>query len=244
MRTAPGDETSRLSRGEPAEEKEAAARAPDPGLGDERSMVEAKHSVEPPGNDRKPSSQEKRVVRAQERAAEERLLAAAEAHGGVTGGREVLASASRVLFRYRRALPRASGTLVADHSYVRDGDAVSVDIDVQSGEGVDSRILISRAGRAWVLTGDDVVARDPERTRSVLERFSPESLLSIPLGFAADLSEASAWRGLRLVEDGPRGAVLEHPGGGGAGSGPDGLVRATFDKNHHLVALTGGKGAP
>lgn len=180
---------------------------------------------------------DKRVVRQQEKAAEARLLAAAEAHGGPLGGREVLAAASRVRFRYRRDLPRPSGALVATHRYVRDGEAMAVDIEVESGEGVDSRILVAKSGRAWVVTGDGATARDPARTKEILARFSPESLLSIPLGFAADLAVASAWRGLRLVEDGPKGAVLEHPGGGGGGAGPDGLVRATFDKHDHLVVV-------
>ena len=140
-------------------------------------------------------------------------------------------------FRYRRTLPRESGTLVALHRFERDGRAMAVTIEVESGEGVDSRILVSSAGRAWVVTDAATTARDPERTREILERFAPESLLSIPLGFAADLAVASAWRGLRLVEDSPKGAVLEHPTGGVGGSGPDGLVRATFDRHDHLVVV-------
>lgn len=180
---------------------------------------------------------DKRVVRQQERAAEARLLAAAEAHGGPTGGRASLDAATRVRFRYRRSLPRPSGELVALHRYVRDGEAMAVDIEVESGDGVDSRILVAPSGRAWVVSKDEPIARDPARTREILARFAPESLLSIPLGFAADLAVASAWRGLRLVDEGPKGAVLEHPGGGGGGAGPDGLVRATFDKDDHLVVV-------
>jgi hypothetical protein len=180
---------------------------------------------------------DKRVVRQQERAAEARLLAAAEAHGGPAGGREALAAAARVRFRYRRALPRESGELVAMHRFVRDGRAMAVTIDVEEGEGVDSRILVAPSGRAFVVSKDEATPRDPARTREILDRFAPESLLSIPLGFAADLAVASAWRGLRLVDDGPKGAVLEHPGGGAGGSGPNGLVRATFDKHNHLVVV-------
>jgi len=180
---------------------------------------------------------DKRSARAQVRAAEARLLAAAAAHGGASGGRAVLEGAARVRFVYRRTLPRPAGALVASHTFLRDGAAMSVDIKVESGEGVDSRILLARTGRAWVKTSEGVVARDPDRTRDVVRRFSPESLLSIPLGFAEDLSVASAWRGLRLVESGPKGAVLEHPGGSSGGTGPDGLVRATFDKHDHLVVV-------
>ena len=180
---------------------------------------------------------DKRVVRQQERAAEIRLMAAAEAHGGPAGGREALAAASRVRFRYRRELPRGSSELVAMHRFVRDGRAMAVSIDVEKGEGVDSRILVAASGRAFVESKGEATVRDPARTREILERFAPESLLSIPLGFAADLAVASAWRGLRLVDDGPKGAVLEHPGGGSGGSGPDGLVRATFDKHDHLVVV-------
>lgn len=180
---------------------------------------------------------DKRVVRQQERAAEGRLLAAAEAHGGAAGGREVLSAATRIRFRYRRALPRESGDLVAMHRFVRDGRSMAVTIEVEEGEGVDSRILLAPSGRAFVVSKDKATARDPERTREILERFAPDSLLSIPLGFAADLAVASAWRGLRLVEDGLKGAVLEHPGGGAGGSGPDGLIRAAFDKDDHLVMV-------
>ena len=183
------------------------------------------------------SAADKRVVRAQERAAEARLLAAAEAHGGASGGRAVLDGVDRVRFVFRRALPRPSGALVASHTFLRDGAASSVDIKVESGDGVDSQILLARSGRAWVTTGEGTVPRDPDRTRDVVHRFSPESLLSIPLGFAEDLAVASAWRGLRLVESGSKGTVLEHPGGGTGGSGPDGLVRATFDKHDHLVVV-------
>lgn len=210
-----------------------AVQVPPPGTTAANSP-EAATGARPPAP---PAATDRRVIRAQERAAEARLLAAAEAHGGASGGRAVLDGAARVRFVYRRALPRPDGALVASHTFLRDRSASSVDIKVESGDGVDSRILVARSGRAWVTTGEGTVARDADRTRDVVHRFSPESLLSIPLGFAEDLAVASAWRGLRLVESGAKGTVLEHPGGGTGGSGPDGLVRATFDKHDHLVAI-------
>lgn len=185
-----------------------------------------------------PAKVEKRADKRSAKDAELLLAAAAEAHGGAEGGRKVLESASRVRFRYRRRLPRKGGELVVHHDFARDGRQVAVRIDVEKGDGVDSHILLGSSGHAWVRTEDGVVGRDPERTREILMRFSPEGLLSVPLGFPADLAVASAWRGLRPAGRSAGTVILRHPGGAAPGPGPDGLVEAVFsERDQRLVRV-------
>ncbi len=185
-----------------------------------------------------PSKPDKRTDKRDQKDADALLLAAVEAHGGPEGGRKVLEAAPSVRFRYRRRLPRGGGELVVQHDFVRRGREVAVRIQVEDGDGVDSHILVGSSGHAWVRTADGVVARDPQRTREILSRFSPEGLLSVPLGFPADLAVASAWRGLRPAGRSAGTIVLRHPGGVSSGAGPDGLVEAVFaESDHRLVRV-------
>jgi hypothetical protein len=179
---------------------------------------------------------DRRELRRVQKATELLLMAAVEAHGGPEGGRAVLDASPALQFAYRRSLPVSGGELVAHHDFVRQGDGMAVRIRVIKGEGVSSRILLASSGRAWVETSEGPVARDPARTREVLARFSPSDLLAIPLGFAADLAGASAWRGLVAGGVTADGAVLRHPAG--VDDAPDGLVEAVFHPtDHHLVRV-------
>jgi hypothetical protein len=159
------------------------------------------------------------------------LRAAVKAHGGRDGGVSILELAPTVVFDYERKLAREDGRTVAKHHYVRQGDAVRLDVDVTAGEGVDSSTILAPDRRAWVSTDETSISRDPERTAEVLARFSPEGLLAVPLGIPHDMETAGPWRLLASTAeiDGKRViAKAEAPG-------DRGLVAAEFDLEDHLL---------
>jgi hypothetical protein len=82
-----------------------------------------------------------------------------------------------------------------------------------------------------VVTGDQTVSRDSDRTREIVGRFAPDQLLRVALGVAADIETAKAWRDLQVI--GPEGddLVLLQPEDGPAG----GLVEVAFSRSDHRL---------
>jgi|GEM_PF-1584594 len=159
------------------------------------------------------------------------LSAAVVAHGGVDGGLAVLSKADHVTFQFIREVPVDGGTLKAKHVYRHSGKAHRLDVSVQKGKGVDSTTVVAPSGGAWVVTGDQTVPRDTDRTREIVGRFAPDQLLRVSLGVAADIETATAWRELRVI--GPEGddLVVLRPEGGPSG----GLVEVAFSRADHRL---------
>jgi hypothetical protein len=159
------------------------------------------------------------------------LRAAVKAHGGRDGGLAILELAPTIVFDYERKLAREDGKTVAEHHYVRQGDAVRLDVDVTAGEGVDSSTILAPDRRAWVSTDETSISRDPERTAEVLARFSPEGLLAVPLGIPHDMETAGPWRLLA-----PTAAIHgKRVVARASAPGERGLVSAEFGVEDHLL---------
>jgi len=159
------------------------------------------------------------------------LRAAVKAHGGRDGGLSILELAPTVVFDYERKLAREDGKTVAEHHYVRQGDAVRLDVDVTAGDGVDSSTILAADRRAWVSTDEASIARDPERTAEVLARFSPEGLLAVPLGIPHDMETAGPWRLLAPTAEIHGKRVVAKA----SAPGERGLVSAEFGLEDHLL---------
>ena len=101
------------------------------------------------------------------------LSAAVVAHGGVDGGLAMLSNTESLTFQFIREVPVEAGALKAKHVYRQSGTALRLDVSVQKGEGVDSTTVVGLDGAAWVVTGDQTVSRDSERTREIVGRFAP-----------------------------------------------------------------------
>lgn len=177
--------------------------------------------------------------RAQRRDLDTFLRAVIKAHGGVEGGVAIMATASSLEFEFQREVIKPEVALVARHRWLAMGTARRLEIDVRSGNGLDSVSVITPGGQAFVEAQGNWVERDIERTRSVIERFGPNELLAIPLGLAADVDTASIWRGVTLeaANGGTRSVVPLVAGSE--------LVRATFSSNNHLlerIEVDGGDG--
>ena len=70
-------------------------------------------------------------------------------------------------------------------------------MDVLKGDGVSNTVVLAAPDKAWVATHEMVRERDGVQAAEMISRFAPETgLLSIPLGFANDVRDASEWRGL------------------------------------------------
>ena len=159
------------------------------------------------------------------------LRSAIKAHGGRDGGLSILELAPTVVFDYDRKVAREDGRTVAEHHYVRQADAVRLDVDVTGGEGVDSTTILAPDRRAWVSTDETSIARDPERTAEVLARFSPEGLLAVPLGIPHDMETAGPWRLLAPTAEIHGKRVVAKA----SAPGERGLVSAEFDLEDHLL---------
>jgi hypothetical protein len=125
------------------------------------------------------------------------LRLAAKAHGGKAGGSRMLQEVSGVRFSFD------SRTVVGDkewkvkHTFLRSGDQARLEVDVLKGDGVSNTVVLAAPDKAWIATHDMVRERDGVQAAEMMTRFAPETgLLSIPLGFAGDIREASEWRGL------------------------------------------------
>lgn len=180
------------------------------------------------------SGPERRRRRGADDGAEDVLDAAVRAHGGRSGGLERLSEAAAIRFVYERRVPADGGTLVAHNVFLRQADNARLEVRIKDGQGQDSVTVVRPDGKAWVVVGGAVTDRDAARAREVLERFSPETVLAVPLGLPDDVETAEAWRNLRLsgtaLEDGGNRKVLEP-----AEKGRGGLVSAAFDANQHTL---------
>lgn len=125
------------------------------------------------------------------------LKMASKAHGGKSGGGRTLAKADSLRFDF------VSRTVVGEkdwkirHRYFRAAERARLEVDMLKGGGVSNTVVIGEAGKSWVATHALVRERDTLQAAEMLARFAPETgLLSIPLGFAVDIKEASEWRHL------------------------------------------------
>jgi hypothetical protein len=125
------------------------------------------------------------------------LKMAAKAHGGRSGGGSLLKAAPSVQFSF------ASRTVVGDkewsilHHFYRSGTLSRLEVDMVKGGGVSNTVVLGTGGKSWVATHELVRERDTTQAEEMMARFAPESgILSIALGFAGDIKEASEWRGL------------------------------------------------
>jgi hypothetical protein len=138
---------------------------------------------------------------------------AVAAHGGDAGGMAALAASRTLLFEYRRVVP--NGPTVR-HTYAARGSDLSLQTRITDGDGMASRTW-TQGGSAWLVAGQSTPApQDVARAREVLGRFSPEAVLSFPLGFAKAASERSEFKRLQIdgvarVHDRPCD-VLRYPG--------------------------------
>ncbi|MEL6341795.1 MAG: hypothetical protein AAFV53_01595 [Myxococcota bacterium] len=157
------------------------------------------------------------------------LRAAIRAHGGRTGGTVKLAAAQSVRFSYQRRVPEQDGELRASNTFLRQGDAIRLQVEIAEGTGEDSVTTLTPQRAGWVSTAERTVERDGARTLEILERFAPESILAIPLGLPDDVETAAAWRGLTTSgrrDVGERAVWLLT---GAVKTGEVGLREAAFD---------------
>ncbi|MCK6505425.1 hypothetical protein L6R53_18835 [Myxococcota bacterium] len=166
------------------------------------------------------------------------LREAVKAHGGERGGLDLVEVASTVTLVFEREVAIDQGRLVAANRYYRLGDALRLEVEILEGAGTDSTTIVTTGNEGWVVAGGEPTPRDVARTREVLARFAPDSLLEIPLGFARDVAVAAAWDDLRVAGPEPRHGTacwrLEPAGGNPA---VEGLVAAWFaQRGGHLIA--------
>ena len=170
------------------------------------------------------------------------LRAAVRAHGGHEGAGIMLGQAESVRFSYTRAVPEEDGELIAVNHFLRKGEAVRLEVEIESGSGTNSTTTLTADQHGWVSVGDEHTERDSGRTLEILERFSPEAVLAIPLGFPEDVETAAAWRSLETVDRLTEGEVevwlLRGPEVDGEASG---LKEASFGvRERRLKRVTWG----
>lgn len=203
--------------------------------GSERKEVEVVSAAAPapaPAHDEAASPRRRRGG---DEGAETVLDAAVKAHGGRGGGLERLSGAAALRFVYQRTVPVEGGKLVAENVFLRRAEGDRLEVKITEGTGTDSVTVARRDGDAWVQVNGAVTERDGARAREVLDRFSPEAVLAVPLGLPDDVETAEAWRSLRLVgtveEDGRPQQLLEP-----REKGKGGLISASFDPESHTLS--------
>ncbi|HMV66080.1 MAG TPA: hypothetical protein PKA64_04455 [Myxococcota bacterium] len=112
--------------------------------------------------------------------AQEVLRRVVRAHAGPAPA-DRLDAAAAVVFRFERTLEDRR----VSHLYVRRGEDRYLQVEILSGKGAGSRLGVV-GGKAW-MEGAEAGELDPLRVREQIERFSPERVLSLPLGFAGGL---------------------------------------------------------
>ncbi|MCB9777323.1 MAG: hypothetical protein H6742_02000 [Alphaproteobacteria bacterium] len=165
------------------------------------------------------------------------IRAAVKAHGGARSGLAALQGADSVQFTFERRITTDAGSLLASNRYARQGDALRLEVDVVEGQGVDSVTVLSPGNRATLRQGDsdELLERDPSRTREVLARFSPEQVLAVALSFPVEAGASPTWQ--ELVPTGQaacgkdRCDRLARPGP----TGEPGLLEALFDRGTHQL---------
>jgi hypothetical protein len=160
------------------------------------------------------------------------LRSAIKAHGGKDGGRAVIEAAPSIAFEYTRTIARTGGHTIARHTFLREGPAIRLEVDVTDGPGVDSVTVLTATGQGWAASGGDEMARDGERTAEVLARFSPEALLAVPLGIPDDMETAGPWKDLEATArvDGDRIVAEAREGAPAVG-----IVAARFGREDRLL---------
>lgn len=125
------------------------------------------------------------------------LKAASKAHGGRAGGSRALAKATSLRFEFTSKTVVGEKDWKIQHRYYRSAERARLEVDMLKGDGVSNTVVLGAGGQAWVATHALVRDRDALQAAEMLARFAPETgLLSIPLGFATDIKEASEWRHL------------------------------------------------
>ncbi len=115
------------------------------------------------------------------------LAETVRAHGGPEGGLAAVEGADSVLLRYRRHLPGGGEVL---HTWARSGEARYLEVVVEEGEGVDSRLLATNDG-AWLARGGTVQPQDREAALRQLQRFGPRAVLGLSLVVGASPQDAA-----------------------------------------------------
>ncbi len=133
-------------------------------------------------------------------AAEGVLRAAVRAHGGREGAGVLVAEAESIRFSYTRTVPEATEPLVVNNHFLRKGGALRLEVEITSGAAVNSTTILTTDQVGWVTVDGEHTERDSERTLEILERFSPEAVLAVPLGFPDDVETAGVWRELETVD--------------------------------------------
>jgi len=125
------------------------------------------------------------------------LKGAAKAHGGRSGGARLLRKASSLKFGFTSKTVVGEKEWRIHHRYYRSAERSRLEVDMLKGDGVSNTVVIGAQGKSWVATHALVRERDTLQATEMLARFAPETgLMSIPLGFAVDIKEASEWRNL------------------------------------------------
>ena len=170
------------------------------------------------------------------------LRLATKAHGGKAGGSRILQEMSALKFSFVSRSVVGEQEWKVKHTFFRSGAKARVEVDVLKGDGVSNTVVLAAPDKAWVATHEMVRERDGVQAAEMLSRFAPETgLLSIPLGFATDVRDASEWRGLvasgRVSHQG-RPHLRVAPDRDGEGE-RNPMESALFDQNsHHLSQVT------
>ena len=154
------------------------------------------------------------------------LRRAIKAHGGREGGSLRVAAAGAVRLEYRLKGPDGATTTVR---YLRVGEGVRVSLD--PGADPEEVWLKSITNRGWHLTEEGWQVEDPEWVSILAARFSPETLLAIPLSVGPDLGSSQGWAQLtsaHLPSPGGPGLVVLKGEGGEVPSSAQ-VQSATFD---------------
>lgn len=160
------------------------------------------------------------------------LRAAQKAHGGRSSAAKAVLEAPALRFEFSRRVGEGTAQVSANNVYERQGLARRLEVRIQEGPGQASRTVIDAGNHAWVDIKGTPVARDAARTREVVERFSPEEVLSLGLNLADRIDNAPEWDRLDQVAQAggigaPQWRLTAAHAAGGAGGG--GLVEASFD---------------
>ena len=169
-------------------------------------LLPADGDDEPQGTSSEPSAELVEAAPVAEEASERLMVAdsvlrtAVRAHGGSEGAGVLVGQAQSIRFSYTRAVPVSDGQLVAVNHFLRKGEAVRLEVEIETGSGINSITTLTSDKKGWVSVEEEHTERDPGRTLEILERFSPEAVLAVPLGFPEDVETAAVWRSLETIE--------------------------------------------
>ncbi len=163
------------------------------------------------------------------------LRAAAKAHGGKHGASDMFQPDTSLFFAFIRKVPDGDSSLVVENRYTRKDKSRRLEISVISGHAKGSVTVITPDQTSWVTVEGESLKRDLARTKDVVERFSPEQVLSIPFRFSSDVYMANEWVQFRntakVSNNSTLGVVLKSKE-----STEDGLSLAAFDTATGLLS--------